>query len=75
MQAPSECGDSVPAFAHAMAQLNRATWAMPFDMARAHYATSVQLGLIERSMLLSAQFAKTLSALEALTLGPLARHH
>jgi hypothetical protein len=75
MQSKSPCGNGLPDFADALVQLNRDTLAMPFDMARAHYATSVQLGLIERSMLLSAQFAKTLSALEALTLGPLARHH
>jgi hypothetical protein len=75
MQAPSECGDSVSAYADAMAQLNRATWAMPFDMARTHYANLVQLGLVPRSMLESARFGKTLSAMESLTLGPLARNH
>lgn len=47
--------------------------AMPFDMARAHYANAVKVGLIERSMLASAQFGRMLTALEQMTLGPWAR--
>lgn len=47
---------------------------LPFDMARAQYARAVQLGLIERSMLASRDFARTLSAMEQLALGPWARH-
>lgn len=47
---------------------------LPFDIARAQYARAVQLGLIERSMLGSRDFSRTLQALEQLTLGPWARH-
>ncbi len=45
----------------------------PFDAARANYATAVQTGLIERSMLASRDFERTLSWLEIVTLGPWAR--
>ena len=48
--------------------------ALPFDVARAQYARAVQLGLVERSMLASRDFARTLGAIERLTLGPWARH-
>ena len=47
---------------------------LPFDMARAQYARAVQVGLIERSMLASRDFSRTVGALEQLTLGPWARH-
>jgi hypothetical protein len=47
--------------------------ALPFDLAREKYADAVQAGLIERSMLASANFGRTLNALEKLTLGPWAR--
>jgi hypothetical protein len=47
---------------------------LPFDIARAQYARAVQLGLVERSMLASRDFARTLSAMEQLLLGPWARH-
>jgi len=47
---------------------------LPFDVARAQYARAVQLGLIERSMLASRDFSRTVGALEQLTLGPWARH-
>jgi hypothetical protein len=47
--------------------------ALPFDMAREQYARSVSAGLIERSMLASANFGRTLYTLEKLTLGPWAR--
>lgn len=46
---------------------------LPFDMARAQYARAVQVGLIERSMLASRDFSRTLSSMEQLTLGPWAR--
>lgn len=48
--------------------------ALPFDMAREQYAKSVQAGLLERSIVQSAQVSRTLGALEQLTLGPFARH-
>jgi hypothetical protein len=47
--------------------------ALPFDLAREQYARAVKAGLIERSLLASANFGRTLCALEALTLGPWAR--
>jgi hypothetical protein len=47
---------------------------LPFDMARAQYARAVQAGLIERSMLASRDFSRTVGAWEQLTLGPWARH-
>jgi hypothetical protein len=47
---------------------------LPFDIARAQYARAVQIGLIERSMLASREFSRTVGAWEQLTLGPWARH-
>jgi hypothetical protein len=47
---------------------------LPFDIARAQYARAVQVGLIERSMLASRDFSRTVGAWEQLTLGPWARH-
>lgn len=47
---------------------------LPFDIARAQYARAVQVGLIERSMLGSRDFSRTMQALEQLALGPWARH-
>ncbi len=47
---------------------------LPFDVARAQYARSVEAGLIQRSMLASRDVHRTISALERLTLGPWARH-
>ena len=46
---------------------------LPFDIARAQYARAVQPGLVQRSMLASRDFARTLGALEQLALGPWAR--
>lgn len=47
--------------------------AWPFDLARAQYAVGVQAGLVERSLLASAEFERQLGRLERLTLGPWAR--
>jgi hypothetical protein len=63
-------------FAVAMSEMVRLTseiLALPFDLARAHYARSVRAGLLERSLIASARFERTLSALETCTLGPMAR--
>lgn len=57
----------------ALVQSGRNVMALPFDIARDQYANAVRAGLIERSMLASAQFGQTLNALERLTLGPWAR--
>jgi len=46
---------------------------LPFDLAQANYARAVRLGFIENSLLKSAQFARELSVMERLTLGPWAR--
>jgi len=46
---------------------------MPFDAMRFQYASTVRAGLIERSLLASAQLERTLATLEKLILGPLAR--
>jgi len=47
--------------------------ALPFDAMRQHYAGAVMAGLVPRSILDSARLERWLDALEALTLGPLAR--
>ena len=57
----------------ALARSSSDVMALPFDIARDQYASAVRAGLIERSMLASAQFGQTLNALERLTLGPWAR--
>ena len=49
--------------------------ALPFDVAREHYAHAVRAGLIQRSMLASARFEHTLAALERATLGWMARRY
>ena len=48
--------------------------ALPFDAMRQRYAGAVIAGLVRRSMLDSARLERWLGALEALTLGPLARY-
>jgi hypothetical protein len=47
--------------------------ALPFDLARDNYVRAVRAGLIERSMLQSTRFTRTLRVLERLTLGVWAR--
>jgi hypothetical protein len=59
----------------ALVQSGSNVMALPFDIAREQYASAVRAGLIERSMLASAQFGQTLNALERLVLGPWARSH
>jgi hypothetical protein len=56
-----------------LAKIQSDVMALPFDVARENYARAVRAGLIERSMLASAQFGRTLNALEKLMLGPWAR--
>lgn len=46
---------------------------LPFDAARAQYASAVRAGWVERSMLASREVERTLATLEQLTLGPWAR--
>jgi hypothetical protein len=47
--------------------------ALPFDLARDNYVRAVRAGLIERSMLHSARFTRTLRMFENLALGLWAR--
>lgn len=51
----------------------QAVLSLPFDLVRENYAMAVKVGLIERSMLASAKFGRTLTHMEAIALGPLAR--
>ena len=67
---PSDCINPIVT---AAAKTASSFMALPFDLAREEYALAVQVGLIERSLLASANFGRTLSAMEKLTLGPWAR--
>lgn len=70
-------GAMPPVLTQSMADTTKITMnllGLPFDIVRAQYARAVQLGLIERSMLASRDFSRTVGALEQLTLGPWARH-
>ena len=58
-----------------MARLGSDCLALPFDMAREQYAKSVRAGLVERSLIASARFERTLSAMEGLALGVMARRY
>jgi hypothetical protein len=49
--------------------------ALPFDMAREHYVKLVRAGWVERSLLASARFEKSISAMERFTLGAMARRY
>ena len=73
MAARFECTDSVPRTLGTLVRLNSDVLALPFDMAREQYAKSVRAGLVERSLLASARFERTLRAWETLTLGAMAR--
>lgn len=54
-------------------QVLSACMALPFDITRERYARAVRAGLIERSLLASAQFGLGVTAMERLALGPWAR--
>jgi hypothetical protein len=73
MAARFDCVESVPQTLGTLVRLNSDVLALPFDVAREQYAKSVRAGLVERSLLASARFERTLSALETLTLGVMAR--
>jgi hypothetical protein len=65
-----------PASSKVVAELGGASQrllCLPFDIARATYAKSVQLGLVEQSMIAGAKFERDLASLELVTLGPWAR--
>jgi len=53
--------------------IGQAFLGVPFDAMRFQYASAVMAGLIQRSIIESAQFERTLDTLERLILGPLAR--
>jgi hypothetical protein len=46
---------------------------LPFDALRFQYASAVQAGLAQRSLLASGRFERAIDAIEVLILGPLAR--
>jgi hypothetical protein len=64
---------ALPPLMGRMARVGSDFLALPFDMAREQYAKSVRAGLVERSLLASARFERSLRALENLTLGCMAR--
>lgn len=64
---------AVPAVLGPLSRVGSDWLALPFDMAREQYAKSVRAGLVERSLIASARFERTLSALEQASLGFLAR--
>jgi hypothetical protein len=67
--------DAMASSLREMARLSSNCLALPFDVAREQYAKSVRAGLVERSLIASARFERTLSALEGLTLGVMARRY
>jgi len=52
---------------------NQAVLEIPFDVVRANYMSAVKIGIIERYMLASMRFERSLRALEKLILGPMTR--
>jgi len=73
MAARFDCVENAPGTLDTLVRLNSDVLALPFDVVREQYAKSVRAGLVERSLLASARFERTLSALETLTLGVMAR--
>ena len=74
MRNATDCREFVTPIATLATLTMRSALVMPFDMAREQYASSVQAGLIERSLLSSAKFGRALSELENWMLGPWARN-
>ncbi|WP_342619158.1 hypothetical protein [Rhodoferax sp. GW822-FHT02A01] len=70
-----ESAAAVPAVLKSMTRLGSDMLALPFDVAREQYAKSVRAGLVERSLIASARFEHTISALERLALGCMARRY
>jgi hypothetical protein len=75
MAAILEQARAMPVVLGNMSRLGSDVLALPFDVAREQYAKSVRAGLVERSLLASARFERTLSALEKMTLGCMARRY
>jgi hypothetical protein len=75
LSTPTQACSSAPAALVALARVGSDFLALPFDMAREQYAKSVRAGWIERSMIASARFEQTLSAMEQFSLGYLARRN
>lgn len=73
MAALLEHAAALPAVAGNLTRVGSDFLALPFDVAREQYAKSVRAGLVERSLIASARFERTLSALEQMTLGCMAR--
>ncbi len=59
--------------AQALWKATSLTLGQPFDLARALYALTVRLGLMENSLLGCARFGRDISSLEKMALGPWAR--
>jgi len=74
-QAPAQAAspDAYVSVARASSKALSDCMALPFDIARERYARAVRAGLVERSLLASARFSQTLTAMERLALGPWAR--
>jgi hypothetical protein len=64
---------SIQASVVALARAGSDLMALPFDLTRDNYVRAVRAGLIERSMLQSARFTRSLRMLEGFTLGIWAR--
>ena len=75
MSAAMFASDAMASSLREMTRVSSDCLALPFDMAREQYAKSVRAGLVERSLIASARFERTLSALEGLTLGVMARSY
>lgn len=65
--------DTATSLADAVHDCQASVAAAAFDFARAQYASAVQTGFVERSLLASSAFERSLAMLERLTLGPWAR--
>ena len=73
MTAPSSMHEAPLRATLQFLQLAKQTLALPFDIAREHYAKAARAGLIEKSLIHSARFDRLLSHLETLVLGPWSR--
>lgn len=63
----------LPSQSSAFTELGQRIAGLPFDALRAHYAWAVKVGLMERSMIASRDFERSVGALEQITCGPMAR--
>jgi hypothetical protein len=71
--ADSKQSTSISRVAADLGRVGQRILCFPFDVAREGYAKSVQVGLVEESMLDGAKFERNLASIELLVLGPWAR--